>query len=235
MSSTATPAAERETRVDLALEGMTCAACATRIERKLNKLDGVEASVNYATEQAASGENLDELAREAAQAAALATEAAISAQATIDALATRDAEVAAIATENAISGANDLATAQAEAAARELVEETGYTAGRWRMLGHFWPSPGVLDEKMHLFVAEDLTPGAARPEADDQWPVLESITAPTLLLRGSRSDVLTSDDAERMVKAVPDARLVEIADAGHSIAVDQPSRFLGAIAPFLLD
>ena len=53
MSSIATPAAERETRVDLALEGMTCAACATRIERKLNKLDGVEASVNYATEQAA--------------------------------------------------------------------------------------------------------------------------------------------------------------------------------------
>ena len=37
----------------LALEGMTCAACANRIERKLNKLDGVDASVNYATEQAA--------------------------------------------------------------------------------------------------------------------------------------------------------------------------------------
>ena len=41
------------TRIDLALEGMTCAACANRIERKLNKLDGVDASVNYATEQAA--------------------------------------------------------------------------------------------------------------------------------------------------------------------------------------
>jgi len=39
-------------RVDLALEGMTCAACATRIERKLNKLDGVDAAVNFATEQA---------------------------------------------------------------------------------------------------------------------------------------------------------------------------------------
>ncbi|MGE5690495.1 MAG: heavy metal translocating P-type ATPase [Pseudomonadota bacterium] len=39
-------------RVQLALEGMTCASCATRIERKLNKLEGVEASVNYATEQA---------------------------------------------------------------------------------------------------------------------------------------------------------------------------------------
>ena len=50
MTPVATP--ERDTRVHLALEGMTCAACANRIERKLNKLDGVEASVNYATEQA---------------------------------------------------------------------------------------------------------------------------------------------------------------------------------------
>ena len=44
---------EREERVELVLEGMTCAACAARIERGLEKLDGVEASVNYATEQAA--------------------------------------------------------------------------------------------------------------------------------------------------------------------------------------
>jgi len=38
--------------VRLSLEGMTCAACATRIERKLNRLDGVAAAVNFATEQA---------------------------------------------------------------------------------------------------------------------------------------------------------------------------------------
>ncbi|GAA2660344.1 MULTISPECIES: cation-translocating P-type ATPase [Actinosynnema] len=38
--------------VELAVSGMTCAACATRVERKLNKLDGVRASVNYATERA---------------------------------------------------------------------------------------------------------------------------------------------------------------------------------------
>jgi Cu+-exporting ATPase len=38
--------------VDLAVTGMTCAACASRIERKLNKMDGVSASVNYATESA---------------------------------------------------------------------------------------------------------------------------------------------------------------------------------------
>ena len=48
MSATETP--RKEVRLDL--EGMTCASCVARIERKLNKLDGVEASVNFATEQA---------------------------------------------------------------------------------------------------------------------------------------------------------------------------------------
>ena len=41
-----------ETDVELEIGGMTCASCATRIERKLNRLDGVEATVNYATEKA---------------------------------------------------------------------------------------------------------------------------------------------------------------------------------------
>ena len=41
-----------EHTVELAIGGMTCAACAARIERRLSKLDGVEASVNYATERA---------------------------------------------------------------------------------------------------------------------------------------------------------------------------------------
>ncbi|MDQ0708022.1 Cu+-exporting ATPase [Arthrobacter woluwensis] len=45
MSSTAT-------EVELDITGMTCASCANRIERKLNKVDGVEATVNYATEKA---------------------------------------------------------------------------------------------------------------------------------------------------------------------------------------
>jgi len=50
---TAGPTAEPAIRqVELAITGMTCAACANRIERKLNKLDGVTATVNYATEKA---------------------------------------------------------------------------------------------------------------------------------------------------------------------------------------
>ena len=46
----APPRKQQEVRLDL--EGMTCASCVARIERKLNKVDGVEATVNFATEQA---------------------------------------------------------------------------------------------------------------------------------------------------------------------------------------
>jgi Cu+-exporting ATPase len=45
----ATPLTER---IDLPISGMTCASCANRVERRLNKLDGVTAAVNYATETA---------------------------------------------------------------------------------------------------------------------------------------------------------------------------------------
>ncbi|MGI5193534.1 heavy metal translocating P-type ATPase [Streptomyces sp. CA-288835] len=49
--ATTTPGAA-EVEVELAIGGMTCASCAARIEKKLNRMDGVEASVNYATEKA---------------------------------------------------------------------------------------------------------------------------------------------------------------------------------------
>src|SRR5262249_33131748 len=53
-------------------------------------------------------------------------------------------------------------------AERELAEETGYAAAKWRSLGYLYASPGVMDEKLHLFIAEELTPGLARPEPDEQ-------------------------------------------------------------------
>ncbi len=51
-TTTGAPAGAPTTDVELAIGGMTCASCANRIERKLNKLDGVTAAVNYATEKA---------------------------------------------------------------------------------------------------------------------------------------------------------------------------------------
>ncbi len=54
------------------------------------------------------------------------------------------------------------------AAVRELAEETGYTAARWQRLGAVFPSPGVMDETTHLFVASDLTPGRTNLEPGEE-------------------------------------------------------------------
>ncbi|CAN5440541.1 heavy metal translocating P-type ATPase [soil metagenome] len=52
MKSMSSPTAQAPEKLDLPVEGMTCASCASRIERNLNELEGVEASVNFATERA---------------------------------------------------------------------------------------------------------------------------------------------------------------------------------------
>jgi ADP-ribose pyrophosphatase len=55
-----------------------------------------------------------------------------------------------------------------QAAVRELAEETGYRAARWRKLHAFYPSPGVLSEQTHLYLAEDLTPGPMELEPGEE-------------------------------------------------------------------
>lgn len=57
------------------------------------------------------------------------------------------------------------------AAKRELLEETGYTARKWRRALSFYPSPGFLDETMHVFLAIGLTKGEAQPEDDERITV----------------------------------------------------------------
>jgi ADP-ribose pyrophosphatase len=51
---------------------------------------------------------------------------------------------------------------------RELLEETGYTAKKWNKALFFYPSPGFLEETMTVFLAENLKPGIAQPEADEK-------------------------------------------------------------------
>jgi ADP-ribose pyrophosphatase len=61
----------------------------------------------------------------------------------------------------------------ADCAMRELAEETGYRAGRMRHMLSFCMSPGILDERMHLFVADLLQPGRTALEAgEDLEPLL---------------------------------------------------------------
>ncbi len=53
------------------------------------------------------------------------------------------------------------------AAKRELIEETGYKASRWKKILKFYASPGFVAESMTVFWARDLKPGPAQPEADE--------------------------------------------------------------------
>jgi ADP-ribose pyrophosphatase len=55
-----------------------------------------------------------------------------------------------------------------QTAERELIEETGYRAASCRLIHEFYLSPGILDEKMQLFLATGLTPGEACREPGEQ-------------------------------------------------------------------
>lgn len=57
------------------------------------------------------------------------------------------------------------------AAKRELMEETGYTARKWRKALYFYVSPGFLTENMQVYLAQGLTKGKAQPEDDERIAV----------------------------------------------------------------
>jgi 8-oxo-dGTP pyrophosphatase MutT (NUDIX family) len=76
---------------------------------------------------------------------------------------------------------------------RELAEETGYTADTWRALLHFTVSNSVTDEGGIAFVATDLTPGRARPDATEdlvtRWVSFDEAIA--MVASGEIHDVIT--------------------------------------------
>jgi ADP-ribose pyrophosphatase len=59
-----------------------------------------------------------------------------------------------------------------DTARRELLEETGFRASTLEKLHAYWASPGILSERMHFFMARDLTPGPARLERGEQIKTL---------------------------------------------------------------
>lgn len=66
------------------------------------------------------------------------------------------------------AGTRHLGEPAEQTAGRELQEETGYQAGRLDKLAEFFTSPGIADERMHAFVATDLTPGPPAREPNEQ-------------------------------------------------------------------
>ena len=67
----------------------------------------------------------------------------------------------------------------------------------------------------------------------DLWPTWRAIDCPTLVVRGAESDILSTDLAKQMIDAQPDARLVEVSGAGHTVPGDQPEAFTALVAAFL--
>ena len=67
-----------------------------------------------------------------------------------------------------VAGRIDPGESALEGARRELAEETGYTARRYRKLLDVFPTPGFLDEHMVVFACTQLTAGVARPEKDER-------------------------------------------------------------------
>jgi len=67
-----------------------------------------------------------------------------------------------------VAGRMDPGETPKVAAARELIEETGYRAKRFRVFLDVFPTPGFLEERMFLLLAEGLTAGEAEPEEDEK-------------------------------------------------------------------
>jgi len=67
----------------------------------------------------------------------------------------------------------------------------------------------------------------------DLWSVLPRISCRTLVVRGGASDVFPEETARRMIDVLPDARLVTVADASHTVPQDNPAGFLEVVRPFL--
>ncbi len=79
------------------------------------------------------------------------------------------------------------------AAKRELIEETGYKASRWKKILKFYASPGFVAEPMTIFWARGLRPGPAQPEADEviEQKLVPLSQAVRMVVRGTIRDAKT--------------------------------------------
>jgi ADP-ribose pyrophosphatase len=79
------------------------------------------------------------------------------------------------------------------AAKRELLEETGYSARSWKRILRFWASPGFVAEAMSLYLAQDLQPGIAQPEDDEaiDFQFVRLKKAVAMVLNGAIQDAKT--------------------------------------------
>jgi pimeloyl-ACP methyl ester carboxylesterase len=108
------------------------------------------------------------------------------------------------------------------------------------------PTPGAAEA-----LRERIARGSVRQEPDGRFgfkfdpgwfalpparpPDLSHVAAPTLVVRGGQSPLLSREGALELVREIPRARLVEIPGAGHNVHLERPARFLEAVLAFLAE
>jgi esterase len=80
--------------------------------------------------------------------------------------------------------------------------------------------------------ADDMARAAAN-RAEELWQAVPRIKCPTLVVRGAKSDVISDEQAERFVRALPNGRFVRVENAGHNVQGDNPAGLLAVLEPFL--
>ncbi len=104
---------------------------------------------------------------------------------------------------------------------------------RRRLTGQSQELPnGKIGWKFDPAIREQRINGTAAPAAD-LWPTLERITCPTLLVRGTETDLLTEETARQMVDTLAQGTLAEIQRAGHMVFEDNPTDFIAAVKGWL--
>ena len=83
--------------------------------------------------------------------------------------------------------------------------------------------PAIRDQRIN---------GTAAPSVD-LWPALGQIKCPTLVVRGTETDLLTQETADQMVSTLAQGSMVNIERAGHMVFEDNPSDFIAAVKSWL--
>ena len=91
---------------------------------------------------------------------------------------------------------------------------------------------GKIGWKFDPEIREQRINGTAAP-AVDLWPALERITCPTLVVRGTETDLLTEETAQQMIDTLAQGTLTEIERAGHMVFEDNPVDFIAAVKEWL--
>ena len=91
------------------------------------------------------------------------------------------------------AGRIDEGEKELEAAQRELLEETGYSARRWKRVLRFWASPGFVAEEMSVYLARELRRGRAQPEDDEviEIKLIPLERAVAMVMNGTIQDAKT--------------------------------------------